>query len=246
MRFFTTEGPVNCADHYCLPPLERLDLPEVLTLIDQKKYFLLHAPRQTGKTTCLLALAAYLNREGCYRAVYANIESAQAAGENVILGMTAVVEQIARGARDQIGDHQATTRSAQAVGGLPAVVSGEFGKLGGALPVQRGWSLTAPAGLLAAHRQRRRARRARVWPGTRAALPNVPWEACPPGALPTSNRIFNSAVVPFGDAFAGVFRCADAPTGRIALYYGCADTVTGLAFCQVDEVLQFLKENSEL
>jgi len=33
MRFFNTAGPVNCADHYCLPPLERFDLPEILTLI---------------------------------------------------------------------------------------------------------------------------------------------------------------------------------------------------------------------
>ncbi len=57
MRFFTTEGPVNCQDHYCLPPLARLDLEDVMALIAQKKYFLLHAPRQTGKTTCLLALA---------------------------------------------------------------------------------------------------------------------------------------------------------------------------------------------
>ena len=39
---------------------------------------------------------------------------------------------------------------------------------------------------------------------------------------------------------------ADAPTGRIAIYYGCADTVTGLAFCQVDEVMEFIKNNSEL
>jgi beta-1,4-mannooligosaccharide/beta-1,4-mannosyl-N-acetylglucosamine phosphorylase len=38
----------------------------------------------------------------------------------------------------------------------------------------------------------------------------------------------------------------DAETGRIAIYYGCADTVTGLAFCYVDEVLDFLKSNSEL
>ena len=108
MRFFNTEGPVRSDKHYCLPPLQRWDLEEILTLIDQKKYFLLHAPRQTGKTTCLLALADYLNREGRYRAVYANIEPAQAARENVSMGMTAVVEQIARGARDQIGDRQAT------------------------------------------------------------------------------------------------------------------------------------------
>jgi hypothetical protein len=89
MRFFTTEGPVNCADHYCLPPLSRLDMEDVLALIRQKKYFLLHAPRQTGKTTCLLALADYLNAGGEYHAVYANIEAAQAAREDVAQGMEA-------------------------------------------------------------------------------------------------------------------------------------------------------------
>ena len=127
MRFFTTEGPVNCADHYCLPPLARLDLAELLTLVGQKKYFLLHAPRQTGKTTCLLALAETLNREGRYRAVYANIEVAQAYRENVDKGMAAVVEQISRGAHDQIGDATATTLAreliTQSTGGT---VVGEF------------------------------------------------------------------------------------------------------------------------
>lgn len=39
---------------------------------------------------------------------------------------------------------------------------------------------------------------------------------------------------------------ADAPTGRIALYYGAADTYTALAFCQVDELLEYLKANSEV
>lgn len=39
---------------------------------------------------------------------------------------------------------------------------------------------------------------------------------------------------------------ADAPTGRIVLYYGAADTYTALAFCQVDEVLGYLKNNSEV
>jgi beta-1,4-mannooligosaccharide/beta-1,4-mannosyl-N-acetylglucosamine phosphorylase len=52
-----------------------------------------------------------------------------------------------------------------------------------------------------------------------------------------------------GDVPNVAFPCAaltDAETGRIAIYYGCADTVTGLAFCQVDEVLEFLKHNSKL
>ena len=37
---------------------------------------------------------------------------------------------------------------------------------------------------------------------------------------------------------------ADADTGRIAVYYGCADTVTGLAFTTVDKVLDYIKANS--
>jgi len=107
MRFFTTEGPVRAEDHYCLAPLRRWDLAEVLGLIEQKKYFLLHAPRQTGKTTCLLALMEYLNRENRYRALYVNIESAQAAREDVTLGMTAVVNSIANSARWRLQDADA-------------------------------------------------------------------------------------------------------------------------------------------
>lgn len=50
-----------------------------------------------------------------------------------------------------------------------------------------------------------------------------------------------------GDVPNVVFPCAtltDAATGRIAIYYGCADTVTGLAFTTVDELLNYTKENS--
>jgi hypothetical protein len=60
MRFFNTAGPVRREDHYCLDPLSRLDLEEILLFIGQKKYFVLHAPRQSGKTSCMLALADYL------------------------------------------------------------------------------------------------------------------------------------------------------------------------------------------
>ena len=34
----------------------------------------------------------------------------------------------------------------------------------------------------------------------------------------------------------------DAGTGRLAIYYGAADTVTGLAFAYVDELVQFAQE----
>ena len=46
-RFFNTAGPCVAADHYMLPPMRRL--PEVRGLIDEKRYFVLHAPRQSGK-----------------------------------------------------------------------------------------------------------------------------------------------------------------------------------------------------
>ena len=107
MRFFNTEGPIRPDRHYSLPPLHRWDLEEVLALIDQEKYFLLHAPRQTGKTSCLLALAEYLNREGRYRAVYANLEGAQAYREQVDRALTTMVTDIAAWARDWTADAEA-------------------------------------------------------------------------------------------------------------------------------------------
>ena len=52
-----------------------------------------------------------------------------------------------------------------------------------------------------------------------------------------------------GDVPNVAFPCAaltDAATGRIAIYYGCADTVTGLAFGHVADILDFLKSNSDV
>lgn len=37
----------------------------------------------------------------------------------------------------------------------------------------------------------------------------------------------------------------DAPTGRIAIYYGAADTVTCLAFAQADQLIDFIKEDAK-
>jgi len=42
MRFFNTAGPVNPEWHYCVPPLERIDLEDMLMLINQRKYFVMH------------------------------------------------------------------------------------------------------------------------------------------------------------------------------------------------------------
>ena len=77
-RFFNTAGPQKPAQHYSIDPLSRFDLDDILMLIRQERYFVLHAPRQTGKTSCMLALRDYLNKEGKYLAVYANVEGGQA------------------------------------------------------------------------------------------------------------------------------------------------------------------------
>ncbi len=57
-KFFNTAGPTIEADHYHIPPLERVDWPEIQTLIGQKRYFLLHAPRQTSRTSSSLTVRA--------------------------------------------------------------------------------------------------------------------------------------------------------------------------------------------
>ena len=48
-----------------------------------------------------------------------------------------------------------------------------------------------------------------------------------------------------GDVPNVVFPCAtlcDAPTGRLAIYYGCADTAVGMAFAVVEEIIDFIRK----
>ena len=97
-RFFNTAGPNVPTMQYTLDPLSRIDLDEMLEYINQGKYFILHAPRQTGKTSCLLALRDYLNERGDHIAVYANVEGGQGSRndvETVIKGFCeTIVEQV--------------------------------------------------------------------------------------------------------------------------------------------------------
>ena len=104
MRFFNTAGPVNPEMHYSIPPLERLDVDDFLMLIRQWKYFVLRAPRQTGKTSALLALRDELNLGGEFRCVYVNVEGGQAARENVREGVRAILSALARAARHALDD----------------------------------------------------------------------------------------------------------------------------------------------
>lgn len=54
LRSFNTAGPCDPSRDYIVSPTTRL--PGVRDLIDRSKYFVLHAPRQVGKTTALFAM----------------------------------------------------------------------------------------------------------------------------------------------------------------------------------------------
>ncbi len=96
LRFFNTAGPCNPRDHYMLPPEKRL--PKVRTLIDRGQYFIVHAPRQSGKTTLFRTLAPDLTASGRDAALIASCEVAQAAGGNVERGIAAVLDALRQAA----------------------------------------------------------------------------------------------------------------------------------------------------
>jgi AAA ATPase-like protein len=99
-RFFNTAGPCDPARHYMLPPERRL--PEVRALIDRGLYFVVHAPRQTGKTTTFEILARALTREGGYTALHATCETGQVAGGDIERGIGAVLQAISLAAELQL------------------------------------------------------------------------------------------------------------------------------------------------
>ncbi|MDR1923740.1 MAG: hypothetical protein LBQ66_05130, partial [Planctomycetaceae bacterium] len=74
IRFFNTTGPCNPEDHYMLPPAERLQGAQLNRYIKNKLYWVLHAPRQTGKTTFLQAWSRELNSSDNVAACYVSIE----------------------------------------------------------------------------------------------------------------------------------------------------------------------------
>ena len=75
MKRFNTTGPCFPDEHYMMPALDRL--PRVRELVAGGDYFVVHAPRQTGKTTALKALVREINAKGEMTAIYCSLESIQ-------------------------------------------------------------------------------------------------------------------------------------------------------------------------
>ena len=99
-KFFNTTGPCSPEDHYMLDPLSRLG--DVKSLIDQKLYFVMHAPRQSGKTTLLEALAKTLTAEGTYAALRVSCERGQAFGSQVGKVEDAVIQALLRASQNML------------------------------------------------------------------------------------------------------------------------------------------------
>jgi type II secretory pathway predicted ATPase ExeA len=72
MRWFNNAGPCKPDIHYMLPTGDRL--PNLVRLMQQQNYFIIHAARQTGKTTAMLNLAKTLTDSGQYTAVMVSVE----------------------------------------------------------------------------------------------------------------------------------------------------------------------------
>lgn len=92
MKYFNTAGPCTPDRHYMLPAAERL--PDARRYIARGQYFVLHAPRQTGKTTSLAQLARQLTAEGEYFAVHFSCEIAEPMGDDFDAVEQVLLQQI--------------------------------------------------------------------------------------------------------------------------------------------------------
>ncbi|GAA1857885.1 ATP-binding protein [Myceligenerans crystallogenes] len=92
MSFFNTAGPCDPAKHYMLPAAERLK--DFQALIDRELYMVLHAPRQTGKTTAIRALAKELTASGRYAALMFSCQAAGPAGDDYVAAQDSILGAI--------------------------------------------------------------------------------------------------------------------------------------------------------
>jgi hypothetical protein len=97
MKHFNIAGPCIPEDHYMVPVANRL--PELRQLVDRKEYFVIHAPRQVGKTTMMMQLAQELTAEGRYAALLVSVETGAAFNEDVGAAEDAILSSWRRDAK---------------------------------------------------------------------------------------------------------------------------------------------------
>ncbi len=72
-KIFNIAGPCFQKDHYMLPASDRLS--SISSLIEDKQFYVIHAARQSGKTTLLLDMVNKLNESGEYYALSGSLET---------------------------------------------------------------------------------------------------------------------------------------------------------------------------
>lgn len=93
-RWFNTAGECDPAHHYMIAAEKRI--PEANLLVEQMSYFVVHAPRQTGKTTALRALARRLTAEGKYAGLLFSCEVGGVARDDYLMAEQLVVGDLLR------------------------------------------------------------------------------------------------------------------------------------------------------
>ena len=93
-KMFNIAGPCIPGEHYLVPTLARL--PQLGGLIAAKQFFVIHAARQSGKTTLLNALEQELNAKHEVVALYCSLETAQGIAE-AERGIPAVIHAVLNG-----------------------------------------------------------------------------------------------------------------------------------------------------
>jgi len=92
-KFFNITGPCNPLKHYMLPPSTRLVGTQLDRYVHDELYWVLHAARQTGKTTFLQSWMRELNDSGDVVACYVSVEKCQVFPD-VERAMSAICEAI--------------------------------------------------------------------------------------------------------------------------------------------------------
>jgi hypothetical protein len=133
IKFFNIAGPVLSGIHYMLPL--RLDVQKINELISRSYYFILHAPRQTGKTSAILQLMQHLREKDEYTPLYVNVEPAQTARNNVKAGIDTILGLIKSRILDTYGPQDPALTLFQTITDNPLYALYEF---------LREWSKLAP------------------------------------------------------------------------------------------------------
>jgi AAA domain-containing protein len=105
MRYFNTVGVTNPKKHYFLP--HRLNWDQLKGFIEKQYYFVLHAPRQSGKTTAIREFVQHLNQEEKYVALYLSTECAHVAVNNVLWAIKLLLHEFKEEIEDTFS-YQAT------------------------------------------------------------------------------------------------------------------------------------------